>query len=74
MAGGEEDERRNEGREGGCTWLTRFHGLYRLRCLNRKAAVLKFTGGSECSNVIKHCSRASGSDRPVEWNRNTGMY
>lgn len=37
---------------------------YLLRCLNRKMAVLKLTGGSEYSSVTRHWSLASGSDKP----------
>ncbi len=36
-----------------------------LRCLKRKTAVLKLTGGREYRRVIIHCSLASGSERPV---------
>ncbi len=39
---------------------------YFLRCLKRNTAVLKLTGGKECNRVSNDCSRASGSDRPVE--------
>ncbi len=39
--------------------------MYLLRCLKRKTAVLKLTGGREWRRVSKHWALASGSDRPV---------
>ncbi len=47
--------------------------MYLLRCLKRKTAVLKLTGGREWRRVSKHWALASGSDRPVG-GRGSYMY
>ncbi len=48
--------------------------MYLLRCLKRKTAVLKLTGGREWRRVSKHWALASGSDRPVGGGRGSYMY